>query len=165
MNGLCHQQEPLCERTTKDSVVKGNGVSIPPATSRCVSRPCSHYPAFNLLYFFLFFLGLHGLKKTNTRFTLAASKSLMHCLFNQYNICMYIHVSVITMQQVPSLHLYSVPVDVGIKERVKRHNNNGNPGVVTQHSSKGMTQRELEANKYLPVQSHRGSGRPVKSFL
>lgn len=61
---------------------------------------------------------------------------------------MYIHVSIIViMQEMPSLHLYSVPVVVSIKERVNNHNNNSNPGVVIQQSSKGMAERELKANR------------------
>lgn len=60
---------------------------------------------------------------------------------------MYIHVSII-MQEMPSLHLYSVPVVIRIKERVNNHNNNDrNPGVVIQQSSKGMAERELKANR------------------
>lgn len=50
------------------------------------------------------------------------------------------------MQEIPSLHLYSVPVVVSIKERVHNHNNNSNPGVVIQHSSKEIAERELIAN-------------------
>ena len=75
---------------------------------------------------------------------------------------MYIHVSIIViMQEIPSLHLYSVPVVVSIKESVNNHNNNSNPSVVIQQSSKGMAERELKANRppiktRLSLQSHWG---------
>lgn len=61
---------------------------------------------------------------------------------------MYIHVSIIViMQEIPSLHLYRVPVVVSIKESVN-HNNNSNPSVVILQSSKGMAEeRELKANR------------------
>lgn len=53
---------------------------------------------------------------------------------------MYIHVSII-MQEMPSLHLYSVPVVVRIKERVNNHNNNsnwcGNTAVFLRNGRKG----------------------------
>lgn len=47
------------------------------------------------------------------------------------------------MQEIPSLHLYSVPV-ISIKERVNSHKNNSNPDVILQPSSKGMAERELK---------------------
>lgn len=60
---------------------------------------------------------------------------------------MYIHVSVIIMQEIPSLHLYSVPVVFSIKERVNNHDIKSNPHVVMQKSSKRMAERELKANR------------------
>lgn len=63
------------------------------------------------------------------------------------------------MQGMPSLHLYSVPVAVSIKERVHNHNNNSNRVVAVQQSSKGMAEQELKANRpliktRLSLQSH-----------
>lgn len=60
---------------------------------------------------------------------------------------MYIHVSIVIMQE-SHLYIYTVfQVFVSIKEKVNNHNNNSNPGVVIQQSFKGMAERELKANR------------------
>lgn len=71
---------------------------------------------------------------------------------------MYIHVPVIIMQEIPSLHLYSGAVSR--KERVNNHRSH--PGVVMQQFSKETAKRKLKANICIKETGHHCSHTEVR---